>query len=175
MIARYSRATRSTCCSEFFQHLRNIVRISYELGCQITFSKEQLRWHRGLQSNLALIQMRSFSTSSLTPSIRKRRATEELLEMPKTEDDLIDEVLMQPLSLREVQIGIDKMLPQYKLKGEQIQVLHSPSEFINSLKNEWRNAKRRIFISSLYIGAEESVVVCLNNCEAQLLINFSTD
>ncbi|KAG1655251.1 CDP-diacylglycerol--glycerol-3-phosphate 3-phosphatidyltransferase, mitochondrial [Nymphon striatum] len=43
-------------------------------------------------------------------------------------------------------------LPKFKINGENVHVLHSPTEFYNRLLELSKNAKKRIVISSLYLG-----------------------
>ncbi|KAG1669228.1 CDP-diacylglycerol--glycerol-3-phosphate 3-phosphatidyltransferase, mitochondrial [Nymphon striatum] len=43
-------------------------------------------------------------------------------------------------------------LPKFKINGENVHVLHSPTEFYNRLLELSKNAKKRIVVSSLYLG-----------------------
>ncbi|KAI9898761.1 hypothetical protein N3K66_007121 [Trichothecium roseum] len=50
---------------------------------------------------------------------------------------------------------LDKIAPSFDIKGEQIRIIKTPEDFYETLKNRIRNAKRRIFLSTLYIGKSE--------------------
>lgn len=54
---------------------------------------------------------------------------------------------------------LDKIAPSFKVNGSQIQVLQSPAEFYETLKDKIRNAERRIFLSTLYIGKSERELI----------------
>ena len=48
------------------------------------------------------------------------------------------------------------------MKGSDVQVLYEPSIFYQTLLDQIRKAKRRIFLASLYIGKEETELVRLS-------------
>ncbi|GAA5991383.1 hypothetical protein JCM10908_003286 [Rhodotorula pacifica] len=50
-------------------------------------------------------------------------------------------------------------VPCFPARGEQVSVLQDPQQFYNTLLDKIRNAKRRIFIASLYVGKEEKKLV----------------
>ncbi|CAG9995953.1 unnamed protein product [Clonostachys byssicola] len=50
---------------------------------------------------------------------------------------------------------LDRVAPSFDLRGDQIEVIQTPTEFYETLKDRIRNAKRRIFLSTLYIGKSE--------------------
>ncbi|KAF1813267.1 phospholipase D/nuclease [Eremomyces bilateralis CBS 781.70] len=54
---------------------------------------------------------------------------------------------------------IDKLAPRFELDGSQIQILRTPSEFYETLKEKIKHAKRRIFLSTLYIGKTEHELI----------------
>ena len=54
---------------------------------------------------------------------------------------------------------LDRIAPSFRISGSQIRVLQSPSEFYETLKAKIRNAERRIFLSTLYIGKSEQELV----------------
>ncbi|OAA51442.1 CDP-diacylglycerol-glycerol-3-phosphate 3-phosphatidyltransferase [Metarhizium rileyi] len=54
---------------------------------------------------------------------------------------------------------LDRMAPSFDLKGENIRVIRTPAEFYETLKERIRNAKRRIFLSTLYIGKSEKELI----------------
>jgi CDP-diacylglycerol--glycerol-3-phosphate 3-phosphatidyltransferase len=57
---------------------------------------------------------------------------------------------------------LDRIAPSFRVSGSQIQVLQSPTEFYETLKDKIRNAERRIFLSTLYIGKSEKELVRLS-------------
>ncbi|ATY58628.1 CDP-diacylglycerol-glycerol-3-phosphate 3-phosphatidyltransferase [Cordyceps militaris] len=54
---------------------------------------------------------------------------------------------------------LDKLAPSIDLRGDQIQILQTPTEFYETLKERIRNAKSRIFLSTLYIGKSERELI----------------
>ncbi|EFY87114.1 CDP-diacylglycerol--glycerol-3-phosphate 3-phosphatidyltransferase [Metarhizium acridum] len=54
---------------------------------------------------------------------------------------------------------LDRMAPSFDLTGEDIRVIRTPAEFYETLKDRIRNAKRRIFLSTLYIGKSEKELI----------------
>lgn len=54
---------------------------------------------------------------------------------------------------------LDRIAPSFRVHGSQIQVLQTPAEFYEALKDKIRGAERRIFLSTLYIGKSERELV----------------
>ncbi|ETS76278.1 hypothetical protein PFICI_11665 [Pestalotiopsis fici W106-1] len=54
---------------------------------------------------------------------------------------------------------LDKIAPSFKIHGSQIQVIQTPTDFYETLKSKIRGAKRRIFLSTLYIGKTEKELI----------------
>lgn len=54
---------------------------------------------------------------------------------------------------------LDRMAPSFDLRGEQINIIKTPSEFYETLKDRIRNARKRIFLSTLYIGKSERELI----------------
>ncbi|KAK2002037.1 hypothetical protein LX36DRAFT_569071 [Colletotrichum falcatum] len=54
---------------------------------------------------------------------------------------------------------LDKIAPSFSVNGSQIQIIRSPVDFYETLKERIRNAKRRIFLSTLYIGKTEKELI----------------
>ncbi|KAH9904972.1 hypothetical protein F4778DRAFT_53294 [Xylariomycetidae sp. FL2044] len=54
---------------------------------------------------------------------------------------------------------LDKIAPSFKMDGSQIEVIRSPAEFYETLKARIRKAKKRIFLSTLYIGKSEQELI----------------
>ncbi|SCV04930.1 LANO_0G14554g1_1 [Lachancea nothofagi CBS 11611] len=51
----------------------------------------------------------------------------------------------------------------FYFRKDEIEVLHSPTEFYDTLKNKIFNAERRIFLASLYIGtSQEELIACIS-------------
>ncbi|KAI1145580.1 hypothetical protein F4825DRAFT_473832 [Nemania diffusa] len=47
---------------------------------------------------------------------------------------------------------LDRLAPSFKMNGSQIQIIKSPTDFYETLKDKIRHAKKRIFLSTLYIA-----------------------
>jgi CDP-diacylglycerol--glycerol-3-phosphate 3-phosphatidyltransferase len=54
---------------------------------------------------------------------------------------------------------LDKIAPSFNIQGSQIQVIKTPADFYDTLKTKIRKAKKRIFLSTLYIGKSEKELV----------------
>ncbi|PBP18467.1 CDP-diacylglycerol-glycerol-3-phosphate 3-phosphatidyltransferase [Diplocarpon rosae] len=54
---------------------------------------------------------------------------------------------------------LDRITPKFQLRGSQISVLRSPSEFYETLKGKILGAENRIFLSTLYIGKSEHELI----------------
>jgi phosphatidylserine/phosphatidylglycerophosphate/cardiolipin synthase-like enzyme len=54
---------------------------------------------------------------------------------------------------------LDSLAPRFELQSGDIQVLTTPEEFYSTLKRKILSSKRRVFLSSLYIGKEETELV----------------
>ncbi|CAK7234715.1 CDP-diacylglycerol--glycerol-3-phosphate 3-phosphatidyltransferase [Sporothrix curviconia] len=54
---------------------------------------------------------------------------------------------------------LDRIAPRVDIHGSQVRVLETPTEFYETLKDMIRSAKRRIFLSTLYIGTKEAELV----------------
>ena len=50
---------------------------------------------------------------------------------------------------------LDRIAPCFYIHGSQIQILRTPADFYETLKIKIRDAKSRIFLSTLYIGTDE--------------------
>jgi hypothetical protein len=48
--------------------------------------------------------------------------------------------------------GMASFAPVFPLKGENVKVLETPSQFLEEVKQGIRNAKERVVLASLYIG-----------------------
>ncbi|KAJ0160512.1 CDP-diacylglycerol--glycerol-3-phosphate 3-phosphatidyltransferase [Colletotrichum tanaceti] len=54
---------------------------------------------------------------------------------------------------------LDKIAPSFSINGSQIQIIRTPADFYETLKERIRNAKSRIFLSTLYIGKTEKELI----------------
>ncbi|MCJ1303962.1 CDP-diacylglycerol--glycerol-3-phosphate 3-phosphatidyltransferase [Hypocenomyce scalaris] len=74
---------------------------------------------------------------------------------------------------------LDRIAPRFEIRAEQIQVLEGPSEFYETLKSKIRGAKRRVYLSTLYIGKTEHELVSTIRTALQsnqeLKVSFLTD
>ena len=50
---------------------------------------------------------------------------------------------------------LDRLAPRIDIRADQVSILEGPSEFYETLKRKIRGAKRRIYLSTLYIGRSE--------------------
>jgi CDP-diacylglycerol---glycerol-3-phosphate 3-phosphatidyltransferase len=54
---------------------------------------------------------------------------------------------------------LDSLAPRFELQNGEIEVFTTPEEFYSTLRKKILSAKKRIFLSSLYIGKEETELV----------------
>ncbi|KAI9851406.1 MAG: CDP-diacylglycerol--glycerol-3-phosphate 3-phosphatidyltransferase [Thelocarpon superellum] len=54
---------------------------------------------------------------------------------------------------------LDRIAPRFDLDASQIEVLQSPSEFYETLKFKLQHARKRIYLSTLYIGKTEHELI----------------
>jgi len=54
---------------------------------------------------------------------------------------------------------LDSLAPRFELQNGEIKVLTTPEEFYSTLRKKILSAKKRIFLSSLYIGKQETELV----------------
>ncbi|KAI2794060.1 CDP-diacylglycerol--glycerol-3-phosphate 3-phosphatidyltransferase [Penicillium oxalicum] len=54
-----------------------------------------------------------------------------------------------------ITVELDRIAPRFEVSASQITILDSPANFYSALKSKIRNAKRRIYLSTLYIGKTE--------------------
>ncbi|GAB0133687.1 hypothetical protein EsDP_00002087 [Epichloe bromicola] len=62
-------------------------------------------------------------------------------------------------SLAPIVSELDRMAPSFDIRGEDVHIIQSPAEFYETLKARIRVAKKRIFLSTLYIGRSERELV----------------
>lgn len=54
---------------------------------------------------------------------------------------------------------LDRLSPRFDVPAESIEILRTPAEFYSALKSKILNAKRRIYLSTLYVGKSEHELV----------------
>ncbi|KAH7136420.1 hypothetical protein EDB81DRAFT_657224 [Dactylonectria macrodidyma] len=54
---------------------------------------------------------------------------------------------------------LDRLAPSFDVRGDQIRIIQTPAEFYETLKDRIRNARNRIFLSTLYIGKSEKELI----------------
>ncbi|KAL8949065.1 MAG: hypothetical protein Q9222_004790, partial [Ikaeria aurantiellina] len=64
-----------------------------------------------------------------------------------------------PSALAGIASQLDQIAPRIDVRADQIDVLVGPQEFYETLKQKIRSAKRRIYLSTLYIGKAEDELV----------------
>ena len=57
---------------------------------------------------------------------------------------------------------LDSLAPRFELQKGEITVLTTPEEFYTTLRTKILGAKKRVYLSSLYIGKEEKELVNFN-------------
>lgn len=65
---------------------------------------------------------------------------------------------------------LDRLAPRIDIRADQIKILGGPKEFYDTLKIKIKGAKRRIYLSTLYIGKSEHELV---SCIRQALLDNS--
>lgn len=58
---------------------------------------------------------------------------------------------------------LDSLAPRFELQSGEIDILNAPEEFYCTLRKKILSAKKRVFLSSLYIGKEEIELVLRTN------------
>ena len=62
-------------------------------------------------------------------------------------------------SIEELTRNLDMLAPRFELQNNEIKVLTTPEEFYSTLRRKILSAKKRVFLSSLYIGKDETELV----------------
>jgi CDP-diacylglycerol---glycerol-3-phosphate 3-phosphatidyltransferase len=62
-------------------------------------------------------------------------------------------------SIEQLSKNLDSLAPRFELQAGELQVLTTPEEFYDALRKKILSAKRRVFLSSLYVGKEETELV----------------
>ncbi|OJD38942.1 cdp-diacylglycerol-glycerol-3-phosphate 3-phosphatidyltransferase [Diplodia corticola] len=74
---------------------------------------------------------------------------------------------------------LDRLSPRFEVQPTQIEILSTPSEFYEALKTKISTAKRRVYLSTLYIGKTEHELISVIRDALQrnpdLKVSFLTD
>ncbi|KAJ5573647.1 CDP-diacylglycerol-glycerol-3-phosphate 3-phosphatidyltransferase [Penicillium hispanicum] len=84
-----------------------------------------------------------------------------------------------PSPLGGITIELDRIAPRFEIPASQISILDSPANFYSTLKSKIRNARRRVYFSTLYIGKTEyELIEALSNAlrdNPDLKVSILTD
>jgi len=77
-------------------------------------------------------------------------------------------------------LDLDQLAPRIDINADQIEIITGPTEFYETLRNRIRGAKRRIFLSTLYIGKTEheflsTIRDALRHNDPNLKVSILTD
>ncbi|KAF2678968.1 CDP-diacylglycerol-glycerol-3-phosphate 3-phosphatidyltransferas-like protein [Lentithecium fluviatile CBS 122367] len=85
----------------------------------------------------------------------------------------------QASMLATITTDLDKIAPRFEIPPEQIEILKTPAEFYETLKDKILKAQTRIYLSTLYIGKTEHELITTIRTALQhnpnLRISFLTD
>lgn len=75
---------------------------------------------------------------------------------------------------------LDRLAPRIDINADQVEILHGPKDFYETLKSKIRKAKRRIYLSTLYIGKTEHELIstirdALLHNDPRLKVSILTD
>ncbi|GIJ85538.1 CDP-diacylglycerol--glycerol-3-phosphate 3-phosphatidyltransferase [Aspergillus pseudoviridinutans] len=78
-----------------------------------------------------------------------------------------------------ITVELDRVAPRFEVPASKVTILDSPASFYSTLKDKIRNAKSRIYISTLYIGkAEHELLETINQAlrdNPKLKVSILTD
>ncbi|CAI6333289.1 unnamed protein product [Periconia digitata] len=85
----------------------------------------------------------------------------------------------QASMLATITTDLDRIAPRFEVQPEQIEILRTPSEFYETLKEKISKAQSRIYLSTLYIGKTEHELISTIRTALQhnpnLHVSFLTD
>ncbi|CAO2649538.1 Nn.00g069230.m01.CDS01 [Neocucurbitaria sp. VM-36] len=85
----------------------------------------------------------------------------------------------QASMLATITTDLDKIAPSFEIQPEQIQIIKTPAEFYETLKDKISKAQRRIYLSTLYIGKTEHELIATIRtallANPNLRVSFLTD
>ena len=64
-----------------------------------------------------------------------------------------------PSTIAGIMTELDRLAPRIDIRADQVTILEGPSDFYETLKKKIRGAKRRIYLSTLYIGRSEHELI----------------
>ena len=82
---------------------------------------------------------------------QKRWASSAPISLSNTEEIRSD--------IEDLKTELDQIAPRIDIRADQVRVLRTPEEFYETLKHKIRGAKKRIYLSTLYIGKSENELV----------------
>ena len=71
----------------------------------------------------------------------------------------VPQPLTQASPLAALTSDLDRLSPRIDINADQIEILHGPTQFYQSLKSKIGRAKSRIYLSTLYIGKTENELI----------------
>lgn len=81
--------------------------------------------------------------------------------------------------LATITTDLDKIAPRFEIQPEQIQIIKTPTEFYETLKDKISKAQHRVYLSTLYIGkTEHELISTIRNAlvnNPNLRVSFLTD
>ena len=112
------------------------------------------RWRRQLAQ-----QRRGYSASTPQPPATNGQSPESVLGTLTTE--------------------LDKLAPRFEVNGNQIHIIRTPKDFYETLKTRISKAKKRIYLSTLYVGkSEQELLDTIRDAlrrNAELRVSILTD
>ncbi|KAJ5995009.1 hypothetical protein N7481_001986 [Penicillium waksmanii] len=64
-----------------------------------------------------------------------------------------------PSPLGSITVELDRIAPRFEIPASQVTILDSPASFYSTLKSKILNARRRVYLSTLYIGKTEHELI----------------
>ena len=65
----------------------------------------------------------------------------------------------QASPLASITSELDKLTPRFDVSADDIEIIRSPSDFFEALKSKITKARRRVYLSTLYVGKTEHELV----------------
>jgi CDP-diacylglycerol--glycerol-3-phosphate 3-phosphatidyltransferase len=99
------------------------------------------------------------------PNIRMKMAFSILSTLQRTPLDLVNKIVVSfefsggLLLLMLKSVVQDAQLPVVEIASENIQIIQTPLQFYEKLKEGIQRSKRKIFLASLYLGTNEKELV----------------
>ena len=111
------------------------------------------------QHSLPVIQVRNEST---IPTRRNRQASTSSTStsIPSSLTKAVSTSAYPHPAFDQLSTSLSSWLPCFGARGDEVKLLTSPGGFYGDVLEMMKRAKRRILISTLYIGVEETELVC---------------